>query len=249
MVADHLKTSFSMGLALSFLSWGALQFGQVRHAASVPWLQACKQPTQLGHTVAISKLLWASGLSAQAACQHLKSNAPCRGTKQQGSCSMRTALCNGVLSTCCGVTSAGRSLWGRCRPMLILRDSSSSFATSRGLQLRAMRARSVHGLIRLSRGKWQGALWATAEAFLQVGNMDADHEYWGRPEDMEAAGVPRPAYVIDKAHPGSDMAGMVAAGLASASMVRVCCLGSFVTACCAAGGHRCRMLAWQSRPC
>ena len=28
-LADHLKTSFSMGLALSFLSWGALQFQQV----------------------------------------------------------------------------------------------------------------------------------------------------------------------------------------------------------------------------
>ena len=59
---------------------------------------------------------------------------------------------------------------------------------------------------------------------MQVGNMDADHEYWGRPEDMEAAGVARPAYLVNATHPGSDMAGMAAAGLASASMVSSSCL-------------------------
>ena len=49
--------------------------------------------------------------------------------------------------------------------------------------------------------------------------MELDHNYWGRPEDMEAAGVHRPAYVVNATHPGADMAGMTAAGLASASLV------------------------------
>ena len=53
----------------------------------------------------------------------------------------------------------------------------------------------------------------------QVGNMELDHDFWGRPEDMEAAGVVRPAYMVNATHPGSDMAGMTAAGLASASLV------------------------------
>ena len=49
--------------------------------------------------------------------------------------------------------------------------------------------------------------------------MDTDHKYWGRPEDMEAAGVPRPAYVINATHPGTDMAASGAAALAAVSMV------------------------------
>ena len=53
----------------------------------------------------------------------------------------------------------------------------------------------------------------------QVGNMELDHDFWGRPEDMDAAGVVRPVYVVNATHPGSDMAGMAAAGLASASLV------------------------------
>ena len=51
--------------------------------------------------------------------------------------------------------------------------------------------------------------------------MELDHDYWGRPEDMEAAGVIRPAYVVNATHPGADMAGMTAAGLASASLASV----------------------------
>ena len=50
--------------------------------------------------------------------------------------------------------------------------------------------------------------------------MQADHDFWGRAEDMEAADVVRPVYLVNATHPGSDMAGMTAAGLASASMVR-----------------------------
>ena len=38
-------------------------------------------------------------------------------------------------------------------------------------------------------------------------------------EDMEAAGVPRPAYVINATHPGTDMAASGAAALAAVSMV------------------------------
>ena len=49
--------------------------------------------------------------------------------------------------------------------------------------------------------------------------MQTDHDYWGRPEDMEAAGVPRPSYVINATHPGSDMAAQAAAALAAAARV------------------------------
>ena len=56
-------------------------------------------------------------------------------------------------------------------------------------------------------------------AWLQVGHMQTDHDYWGRPEDMEAAGVPRPSYVINATRPGSDMAAQAAAALAAAARV------------------------------
>ena len=57
----------------------------------------------------------------------------------------------------------------------------------------------------------------TTQAFYgQVGNGDADHNYWGSPEEMTMA---RPAYKIDANHPGSDLAGETAAALASASIL------------------------------
>jgi len=54
------------------------------------------------------------------------------------------------------------------------------------------------------------------EFYGQVGQGDADHAYWGRPEDMTMA---RPAYKIDTSRPGSDLAGETAAALAAASIV------------------------------
>ncbi len=57
----------------------------------------------------------------------------------------------------------------------------------------------------------------TTQAFYgQVGNGDADHNYWGSPEEMTMA---RPAYKIDANNPGSDLAGETAAALASASII------------------------------
>ncbi|EFJ08356.1 hypothetical protein SELMODRAFT_131698 [Selaginella moellendorffii] len=53
-------------------------------------------------------------------------------------------------------------------------------------------------------------LWA------QVGDAQADHACWERPEDMD---TPRTAYRIDAAHPGSDLAGESAAALAASSIV------------------------------
>ncbi|XP_015894940.4 endoglucanase 13 [Ziziphus jujuba] len=49
----------------------------------------------------------------------------------------------------------------------------------------------------------------------QVGDGDSDHACWQRPEDMT---TPRPAYKIDEAHPGSDLAAETAAALAAASV-------------------------------
>ena len=37
------------------------------------------------------------------------------------------------------------------------------------------------------------------ELYVQVGDGAIDHEYWGRPEDMN---MPRPAFVVNKTKPG-----------------------------------------------
>ncbi|XP_010552688.1 PREDICTED: endoglucanase 8 isoform X2 [Tarenaya hassleriana] len=52
--------------------------------------------------------------------------------------------------------------------------------------------------------------------FVQVGDAYSDHNCWERPEDMDTL---RTVYKIDKAHPGSDVAGETAAALAAASIV------------------------------
>jgi uncharacterized protein YjdB len=57
---------------------------------------------------------------------------------------------------------------------------------------------------------------APNELYGQVGNGGTDHAWWGSCEVMQMA---RPAYKIDAAHPGSDLAGETAAALAAASMV------------------------------
>ncbi|KAL6326512.1 hypothetical protein AAG906_008374 [Vitis piasezkii] len=49
----------------------------------------------------------------------------------------------------------------------------------------------------------------------QVGDGDADHACWQRPEDMT---TPRTSYKIDEQHPGSDLAGETAAAFAAASI-------------------------------
>jgi hypothetical protein len=50
----------------------------------------------------------------------------------------------------------------------------------------------------------------------QVGNGSLDHSFWGPPENMTMA---RPAYRIDAAHPGTEIAGESAAAMAAASLV------------------------------
>ncbi|KAK7588147.1 hypothetical protein V9T40_005392 [Parthenolecanium corni] len=79
-------------------------------------------------------------------------------------------------------------------------------------------------------GEWKNMLdalkWATDyfmkchvsdyEFYGQVGSFQLDHGYWGRPEEMNMS---RPAYKIDAQHPGSDLAGEVAAALAATSLV------------------------------
>ena len=54
------------------------------------------------------------------------------------------------------------------------------------------------------------------EGFIgQIGDGDADHGYWGRPEDMN---MNRPVYSVSPSKPGSDLAGESAAALASSSI-------------------------------
>ncbi|MEM7066099.1 MAG: glycoside hydrolase family 9 protein [Cyanobacteria bacterium P01_B01_bin.77] len=56
----------------------------------------------------------------------------------------------------------------------------------------------------------------TTQAFYgQVGDPNLDHAYWGSPEKQT---IERPAYKIDPANPGSDLAAETAAALAAASM-------------------------------
>jgi len=57
---------------------------------------------------------------------------------------------------------------------------------------------------------------APNELWGQVGNGTADHNWWGPAEVMPMA---RPAYKIDAANPGSDLAGETAAALAASSII------------------------------
>nr|CAB3484602.1 unnamed protein product [Digitaria exilis] len=52
--------------------------------------------------------------------------------------------------------------------------------------------------------------------YVGVGDPDADHRCWERPEDMD---TPRTVYSVSASAPGSDVAGETAAALAAASMV------------------------------
>ncbi|GLT55201.1 hypothetical protein SLA2020_283440 [Shorea laevis] len=52
--------------------------------------------------------------------------------------------------------------------------------------------------------------------YVQVGDAYSDHNCWERPEDMDTL---RTVYKVDRAHPGSDVAGETAAALAAASIV------------------------------
>ncbi|XP_071109686.1 uncharacterized protein [Haliotis cracherodii] len=53
------------------------------------------------------------------------------------------------------------------------------------------------------------------ELYVQVGDGNTDHNFWGRPEDMTMA---RPSYKIDASKPGSDVAGETAAAMAAGSI-------------------------------
>lgn len=50
----------------------------------------------------------------------------------------------------------------------------------------------------------------------QVGDPNADHQCWERPEDMD---TPQNAYKVSTQNPGSDVAAETAAALAAASIV------------------------------
>jgi len=50
----------------------------------------------------------------------------------------------------------------------------------------------------------------------QCGNGDADHGYWGRPEEMTMG---RPSYKITSSRPGSELAGETASAFAAASIL------------------------------
>ncbi|WP_088653555.1 glycoside hydrolase family 9 protein [Geofilum rhodophaeum] len=57
---------------------------------------------------------------------------------------------------------------------------------------------------------------APNELYGQVGNGGTDHAWWGSAEVMQ---MERPAYKIDAAHPGSDLAAETAAAMAAASII------------------------------
>jgi hypothetical protein len=60
------------------------------------------------------------------------------------------------------------------------------------------------------------SLFTTLLKNVQVGDPNADHSYWGRPEDMT---MPRPAQALSPSKPGSDLLGETAAAMAAASIL------------------------------
>lgn len=52
--------------------------------------------------------------------------------------------------------------------------------------------------------------------YAQVGNAEADHNCWERPEDMD---TPRTAFAVTAQAPGSEVSAEIAAALAAASVV------------------------------
>ena len=56
----------------------------------------------------------------------------------------------------------------------------------------------------------------TPSPFRQVGNGDADHVIWNRPENIT---TPYPVYTINATAPGSDLTGTMAAALAAVSII------------------------------
>nr|XP_002742455.1 PREDICTED: endoglucanase-like [Saccoglossus kowalevskii] len=57
---------------------------------------------------------------------------------------------------------------------------------------------------------------APEEFYYQVGDGGLDHQYWGRPEEMD---MERPSYKLDKDTPGSDITGETAAAMAAGSVI------------------------------
>lgn len=52
--------------------------------------------------------------------------------------------------------------------------------------------------------------------YVQVGDPNADHNCWERPEDMD---TPRTVYAVSKEAPGSEVSAEIAAAMAAASLV------------------------------
>ena len=55
--------------------------------------------------------------------------------------------------------------------------------------------------------------------YVQVGDGNTDHNYWGAPETVEAKGISRPVFRITASCPGTDVAAETAAAMAASSMV------------------------------
>ncbi|KZV37340.1 endoglucanase 3-like [Dorcoceras hygrometricum] len=55
--------------------------------------------------------------------------------------------------------------------------------------------------------------------YVGVGDPNADHRCWIRPEDMDTGNTARAVYSVSPSNPGSDVAGETAAALAAASIV------------------------------
>lgn len=62
----------------------------------------------------------------------------------------------------------------------------------------------------------KAATQTPGKLYVGVGDPNADHRCWERPEDME---TPRTVYSVSASNPGSDVAGETAAALAAASIV------------------------------
>ncbi|KAM3239588.1 hypothetical protein ACQJBY_053340 [Aegilops geniculata] len=79
------------------------------------------------------------------------------------------------------------------------------------------RVHDARGAVRWATDYLLKAAKATpGKLYVGVGDADADHRCWERPEDMD---TPRDVYAVSASAPGSDVAGETAAALAAASVV------------------------------
>ncbi|KAJ0972871.1 hypothetical protein J5N97_020830 [Dioscorea zingiberensis] len=102
-------------------------------------------------------------------------------------------------------------------PMAFTTTMLSWSITEYGTRMGPQQLDNARAAVRWATDYLLKASTATAgKLYVGVGDPNADHQCWERPEDMD---TPRTVYSVSPANPGSDVAGETAAALAAASLV------------------------------